>query len=283
MEERWKCGEDSAKSVFHKFMKNDIYEYKDGRNFPMKEKVSFMSPHLAFGEISVRYIYNYIQKNKPSNPSNSDRKNIEHYISELGWREFSYNLLYFFPHITHKNFKDNFDNFEWDKNSKYLTAWQKGQTGYPIVDAGMRELWHTGYIHNRVRMIVGSFLVKDLHINWTEGEQWFWDTLCDADIANNTASWQWVAGSGADAAPYFRIFNPILQGEKFDPDGEYVKKWVPELKDLDKQYIQKPFEAPPIFLQQAGVQLGKNYPRPIVDHKKERDVAMKKYEKVKAN
>lgn len=279
--DRWTCGEDAALDKFHKYVDERITRYKDGRNFPAKKLTSEMSPHLAHGEISVRYMYNYIQSKLTKDTSTSDKKNIEVYVSELGWREFSYNLLHHFPHITTKNFKENFNNFEWDKNHSHLEAWQKGQTGYPIVDAGMRELWKTGYMHNRVRMIVGSFLVKDLHIDWREGEKWFWDTLVDADIASNTASWQWVAGSGADASPYFRIFNPILQGEKFDPEGEYVKKWVPELKSVSVEYIHKPFLAPPLTLLEHGVELGKTYPHPIVNHKHERDVAMKKYEKIK--
>jgi len=174
-----------------------------------------------------------------------------------------------------------FDAFPWKRDDKALSAWQRGRTGYPIVDAGMRELWHTGVMHNRVRMVVASFLVKHLLIDWREGERWFWDTLVDADPGSNPANWQWVAGSGADAAPYFRVFNPILQGEKFDPDGGYVRRWVPELARLPDQLIHHPWSAPPLELAAAGVELGKDYPRPIIDHKVGRERALAAYAKVR--
>ena len=200
--------------------------------------------------------------------------NLDHFLSELGWREFSYYLLFHFPHLPDKNFQPRFDNFLWQKNENFLKAWRKGQTGYPIVDAGMRELWQTGQMHNRVRMIVGSFLVKNLLLDWRLGEKWFWDCLVDADLASNSASWQWVAGSGADAAPYFRIFNPILQGEKFDPEGEYTRKFVPELKNLPAKFLYKPWEAPTEILQNSGIKLGENYPHPIVKIDESRDLAL---------
>ena len=195
----------------------------------------------------------------------------------MGWREFSYYLLYHFPDLPKKNFQSKFDIFPWKKNKELLKLWQKGQTGYPIVDAGMRELWQTGYMHNRLRMVVGSFLVKNLLIDWREGEKWFWDCLVDADLASNSASWQWVAGSGADAAPYFRIFNPITQGLKFDPEGHYTKKYVPELSNMPSKYLFNPWEAPKEVLESAGVVLGKNYPEPIVDLKISRDIALEAF------
>ena len=203
------------------------------------------------------------------------------FLSEIGWREFSYNLLYHFPSLPDKNFQDKFDRFDWTGTDEAYQAWTQGRTGYPIVDAGMRELWHTGWMHNRVRMIVGSFLIKDLMIHWRRGEAWFWDTLVDADLASNAAGWQWVAGSGADAAPYFRIFNPVSQGEKFDPKGNYVRKWVPELKGLSNKAIHSPWTADRDVLSQAGVVLGRDYPRPIVDHAEARKRALAEFEKIK--
>jgi len=198
----------------------------------------------------------------------------------LAWREFSYSLLYNFPTLPRENFNKKFNGFSWQTNSSFLEAWQQGKTGYPIVDAGMRELLQTGYMHNRVRMIVGSFLVKNLLLHWHQGEDWFWDHLVDADLANNSASWQWVAGSGADAAPYFRVFNPITQGEKFDSNGEYTKRFVPELKKLPVKYLFKPWEAPQEVLKSAGVVLGKTYPHPMVDVSESRKRALDAYIKL---
>ena len=208
--------------------------------------------------------------------------NGKKFLSEIGWREFSRYLLVHFPKTLKESFNPKFDHFPWQSDATLLKAWQTGQTGYPIVDAGMRELWATGYMHNRVRMITASFLCKHCLTHWHEGMSWFWDTLVDADIANNTASWQWVAGSGADASPYFRIFNPILQGEKFDQDGAYIKKWVPELKQLDKKYINKPWEADESTLHNAGITLGYDYPLPIVDHKQARQLALDAYAALKS-
>jgi deoxyribodipyrimidine photo-lyase len=186
-------------------------------------------------------------------------------------------LLYHFQNLPHQNFQKKFDEFTWQTDGILLKKWQKGQTGYPIVDAGMRELWQTGYMHNRLRMIVGSFLVKNLLLHWHYGEKWFWDCLVDADLANNSASWQWVAGSGADAAPYFRIFNPVTQGEKFDPDGSYTKRFIPELRNMPVSYLFKPWEAPEPVLKEAGVILGQTYPRPIVDLVNSRKRALKAF------
>lgn len=198
----------------------------------------------------------------------------EKFLAEIGWREFSHHLLYHFPQLPDRNFREDFDAFPWQDDTGLLHAWQRGRTGYPLVDAGMRELWQTGWMHNRVRMVVASFLVKHLRLHWQHGEAWFWDTLVDADLANNAASWQWVAGSGADAAPYFRIFNPSLQGEKFDPDGAYVRRWLPELAALPAKYIHRPWQAPADILRQAGIDLGRSYPRPVVDHDRARHAAL---------
>ena len=207
--------------------------------------------------------------------------NTYHFLSELGWREFSYYLLYHFPYIVEKNLQSKFDKFEWHYNKKYLTSWQKGMTGYPIVDAGMRQLWEEGYMHNRVRMVVGSFLVKNLLLHWHLGEKWFWDCLVDADLASNSASWQWIAGCGADAAPFFRIFNPITQGEKFDCEGIYTKKYLPELSKIPNKYLFCPWQAPQNILEGAGICLGKDYPHPIIDLQTSRNLALDSYKKIK--
>ena len=229
LETYWDIGEKGAKKSFKNFINNGLSNYKKGRNFPSEKNVSRLSPHIHFGEISINRIWSEIEKQKPTN-------NTDHFKSELGWREFSYNLLYFNKDLSRKNYQEKFDFFPWEYDEKKFSAWKKGLTGYPIVDAGMRELWQTGYIHNRVRMIVGSFLVKNLLIDWRYGERWFWNCLVDADLANNSASWQWVAGSGADAAPYFRIFNPVIQGIKFDENGKYTKNFIPELKNIPNKF-----------------------------------------------
>ena len=267
----WKVGEQHAKKQLSTFLKNGIQDYKKGRNFPAKKNVSRLSPYLHFGEISPHQIWSAL-KNLPSNDS------TEHFKSELGWREFSHSLLYYSPTLAEDNLQAKFNHFPWSSNKKYLRAWQQGLTGYPIVDAGMRELWQTGYIHNRVRMIVGSFLVKNLLLHWRDGFTWFWDCLLDADHANNAASWQWVAGCGADAAPYFRIFNPVLQGQKFDPDGEYTKKYVPELDRMPTKYLFNPWEAPKEILDEAGITLGDSYPKPIVNSKQSREKALSAFQ-----
>ena len=266
----WTPGEDGAKARMDDFLSVGLNGYN----------VSRLSPHLKHGEISPRQVwYAALEAKEKYGWSSYD---LDHFHSELGWREFSYYLLYHFPQITWDNFQPKFDAFPWDEsNSDALLAWQKGQTGIPIVDAGMRQLYKTGWMHNRVRMIVGSLLVKNLLIHWHKGEEWFWDTLVDADLASNSASWQWVAGSGADAAPYFRIFNPLTQGEKFDPNGDYVREFVPELKGMPKEFIHKPWEAGPLILQSAGVKLGQDYPEPIVDLKASRARALEAFQVTK--
>lgn len=273
-EEKWNPGEIGAEQNLNSFLDSGLLNYKEGRNFPSQEFVSRLSPHLHFGEISPNEVW-YRAKTKEG--ISGIEKSLAHFHSELGWREFSYYLLYHFPDLPNKNFQEKFDIFPWQENEEFLALWQKGNTGYPIVDAGMRELWQTGYMHNRLRMIVGSFLVKNLLIDWRFGERWFWDCLVDADLASNSASWQWVAGSGADAAPYFRIFNPITQGLKFDPEGEYTKKYVPELRDLPNKYLFSPWEAPENILADAGIELGKNYPKPMVDLKLSRETALEAF------
>jgi len=272
----WKPGAKHAKEVLMGFNKAAVLVYSEERNRPDHPGVSHLSPYLHFGEISPRMIWHAaLQKHSFID--------VEPYLRQLGWREFAHHLLYHFPKTPNSPLRVDFKKFPWMKNSAALKAWQKGKTGYPIVDAGMRQLWTTGWMHNRVRMVVGSFLVKDLLINWIEGARWFWDTLLDADLANNTLGWQWVAGCGADAAPYFRIFNPITQGEKFDPEGEYVRQWVPELAALPNEWIQKPWEAPSEVLRAAGVTLGREYPHPIVDHKTARTKALEAFQEVRGS
>lgn len=274
--QKWQIGEDFAQEKVTEFVKNGLKDYKDGRNFPSKTNVSRLSPHLHWGEVSPNQVW---YKAIESDPQLS--RNTDHFLSELGWREFSNSLLYFFPNMPKKNLQPRFDNFDWIEDSKLLKAWQFGATGFPIVDAGMRELWDTGYMHNRVRMIVGSFLVKNLRIHWHNGAAWFWDCLVDADLANNSAGWQWIAGCGADAAPYFRVFNPILQGEKFDKEGHYTKTYVPELTNLPNKYLHAPWMAPELILEQADIKLGKTYPKPIIDLKLSRDRALAAFANLK--
>ena len=270
----WQVGEKNAYLKMTEFFKKGIDDYKEGRNFPFKKNVSRLSPHIHFGEISPKQLW---VKAK----SISSNKNTEHFVSEICWREFSYYLLYHFPNLPKDNLQKKFNNFPWKDNNYYFDSWKKGKTGYPIIDAGMRELYETGYMHNRVRMIVASFLVKNLLIHWHKGERWFWDCLFDADLANNSASWQWVAGSGADAAPYFRIFNPVTQGVKFDVDGQYTKQYVPELKDMPNKYLFSPWEAPDDVLNKANVVLGGNYPKPIIDIKESREKALYSFSLIK--
>ena len=262
----WKPGEAGAKHNLQNFLASSLHGYGENRNRPDKRSTSRLSPHLRFGEISPRQIFHATRHAIATGAAKANDRDVEKFLAEVGWREFSYHLLYAFPQLASSNFQSRFDAFPWRDDPKALQAWQKGQTGYPIVDAGMRELWRTGWMHNRVRMVVGSFLVKHLLIDWRLGEHWFWDTLLDADPANNAASWQWIAGSGADAAPYYRIFAPILQGEKFDPNGDYVRRYVPELANLPNAFLHKPWEAPHPILDQAGIRLGVDYPHPVIAH-----------------
>ena len=260
----WKIDEEGAMYIFKDFIDTKINDYKLERDFPALNKNSKLSPYIRFGLISINRMWYELDKLIPN-------KSIDHFKSELGWREFSYYLLYHFPHLQYENMQAKFNNFEWENSNKHFEAWKKGCTGYPIVDAGMRELWQTGFIHNRTRMVVASFLVKNLLIDWRLGEKWFWDCLVDADYASNVASWQWVAGTGADAAPYFRIFNPILQGKKFDTDGKYIRHYVPELNSLPEKYLNEPWE----------IDHKLSYPKPIIDYSYSRQRALEKYERIK--
>jgi len=275
--EHWIVGEEEAKKKLSYFIKNNLFGYKVGRDYPNLEHTSKLATNLHFGEISPRQIWNAIC----AKPSTMEIEDAQHFLSEMTWREFSTYLLYHFPGLYKDNFIKKFDDFPWENQVSLLQAWQRGNTGYPFVDAGMRELWQTGYMHNRVRMVVASFLVKNLMIHWHHGRDWFWNCLADADLANNSASWQWIAGSGADSAPYFRIFNPITQGKKFDPEGLYTKKYVPELKNLPNKYLFEPWVAPKKILNEAGVILGKTYPEPIIDLKTSRETALKAYRLLK--
>lgn len=276
----WTPGEDGAAARLRDFIRTGLADYADERDRPDRDVTSRLSPHLHFGEISPAQAWHAVRRAQLAAGGKLD-KTAEKFLKEVLWREFSYHLLHHWPTLPAEPFRPEFRGFPWREDPAGLRAWQRGKTGYPIVDAGMRELWATGIMHNRVRMITASFLVKDLLIPWQEGERWFWDTLVDADIGNNAASWQWVAGCGADAAPYFRIFNPVLQGMKFDPQGAYVRKWVPELARLPDEFIHRPWEAPRLVLAAADVELGRNYPNPIVDHGKARDAALAAFQELK--
>lgn len=277
----WEMSCQGAKKSIRKFIKNQVHSYSERRNFPANNGVSRISPYLHFGQISARSIWHMIYSYEQRQGRITPDKAVVTYLKQLVWREFASHLLYHFPYTTDQPLYEKYKKFPWHRNRKFLTAWQQGQSGYPIVDAGMRELWHTGWMHNRVRMIVASFLTKDLLIHWHQGAEWFWDTLVDADLANNTLGWQWVAGCGADAAPYYRIFNPVTQGERFDPEGEYVRRWLPELSGLDNKYIHKPWEATNSILSGANIRLGKSYPYPIVNHAEARKQALSYYQKIR--
>ena len=255
--------------------------YAEARNRPDIIGTSRLSPHLHFGEISPRQVWHALRQKAIRAGWPLAQWRSSQFLTELGWREFSHHLLWHFPHTAQEPLRPAFKSFPWRQNSVWLKAWQQGRTGYPLVDAGMRELWATGWMHNRVRMVVASFLVKDLLLPWQEGARWFWDTLVDADLAQNTLGWQWTAGCGADAAPFFRIFNPIGQGEKFDPQGAYVRRWVPELAELPTEWIHRPHEAPAEVLRKAHVTLGHSYPQPIVSHPIAREVALEAYAKMR--
>ncbi len=270
--EIWTPGEAGARAKLEEFVESGLDDYKSGRDFPAKDLTSRLSPHLTHGEITPGQAWH-----ATTGLPGTDPTQIMHFRRELAWRDFSYGLLVEFPDLGSRNWNASFNRFEWSFDEDLFRAWTKGQTGYPIVDAGMRQLWQEGYMHNRVRMITASFLIKDLMIDWRKGQEWFANTLVDADPANNAAGWQWVAGSGADASPFFRIFNPVLQGEKFDPDGDYVRRYIPELTKLERRYIHRPFQAPEDVLAQAGVALGATYPKPIVNHSEARDRALAAY------
>jgi deoxyribodipyrimidine photo-lyase len=270
MEDDWDISEDGAWTRMNNFFEEGLAHYKDGRNIPSKPYTSRLSPYLRWGMISPRSIWH--ETNMYAAAHDIADKDRDHFLSEVGWREFSFHLLYYNPEMKSDALQPRFKDFPWRESDKDMKAWQKGQTGYPMIDAGMRELWQTGWMHNRIRMIVGSLLVKHLLLPWQDGEAWFWDTLVDACPANNTAGWQWIGGCGADAAPYFRIFNPITQGDKFDA-YDYVRKYIPELDKVDDKYLFSPWEAP---VPPA------NYPSPIVEHKQGRERALSAFESTKS-
>ena len=272
----WSPGEKYAIQNLSNFKNKVIENYENGRDRPDKNYTSKLSPHLHFGEISPERIYLEIKK-KNLNNLESKKK----FLAEIGWREFSYNLLFHYPDIRKNPIQKKFKKFQWKNNSKYLKAWQEGNTGYPIVDAGMRQLYQTGWMHNRVRMIVGSFLCKNLLTHWREGEKWFFDKLVDADLASNSAGWQWIAGCGADAAPYFRIFNPITQSLKFDTNGEYVKKYIPEIKNIPSNKVHAPWEMNKEEQIKYKCLIGKDYPGPIINLSESRTIALSAFSKLK--
>ena len=277
----WTPGEAGANARLNTFFESAMKDYAEARNRPDLPGTSRLSPHLHFGEITPALCW-YRASQAAAHSPGSD-KGHETFLKEIVWREFAHTLLFYWPNLPEAPFRPAFSSFPWSENAEHLNAWQRGQTGYPIVDAGMRELWTTGYMHNRVRMITASFLIKDLLVPWQRGEEWFWDTLVDADLANNAAGWQWVAGCGADAAPYFRIFNPVTQGEKFDPNGDYVRAWIPEISKLPTEHIHAPWDAPADELARAGVVLGKTYPQPIIDHAAARARALAAFARVKSS
>lgn len=277
----WQPGEVGATANLNRFLAEAFDDYSEQRNRLDLVGTSRLSPHLHFGEISPRQIWHGLARMASRRGLPVEKWRSSQFMAELGWREFSHHLLFHFPRTPTEPLRSNFKKFPWHKNTAWLKAWQRARTGYPIVDAGMRELWATGWMHNRVRMIVASFLVKDLLISWRDGARWFWDTLVDADLASNTLGWQWTAGCGADAAPYFRVFNPASQGEKFDPHGDYVRRWCPELAKLPAKWIHRPDQAPVKELRVAGIKLGRTYPDPIVSHAIAREVALEAFSKIR--
>lgn len=276
----WHIGEIAAQKQLKKFTDDILSSYNIKRDRPDHDGTSRLSPYLHFGQISPQHIWHTIHKAALS--TSISNASIERYLLEILWREFSWHLLSHFPDLTHKPLLDSFINFPWRRDETGVNAWKTGQTGYPLVDAGMRQLWQTGWMHNRVRMITASFLVKHLLIDWRVGASWFWDTLVDADLGNNTGGWQWVAGCGADSAPYYRIFNPVIQGNKFDPDGTYVRRYVPELAKLNTRWIHEPWKAPLNELEKANIVLGKTYPIPIIAHDKARERALLAFSHLKS-
>lgn len=281
----WTPGEAGARQRLKAFFAHSVENYERARDHPADVGVSRLSPHLHFGEIGPRQIWAAAKRRSAGSGVFPENKGTAKFLGEIGWREFAYHLLFHFPRTPEQPLRAEFAAFPWarDPGGRKLRAWQRGQTGYPIVDAGMRQLWTTGWMHNRVRMIVASFLVKHLRLPWNAGAAWFWDTLVDADLANNTLGWQWSAGCGADAAPYFRIFAPVLQGEKFDADGRYVRRWVPEVACLPDAYLHRPWEAPADVSAQAGFKIGRDYPAPVVDHATARAEALAALQQLRRN
>ena len=276
----WRPGEDAALERLESFLVERLSRYPGGRNRPDLADTSRLSPHLHFGEIGPRQCLAAVRAALPDQPA--DKKAAEEFLREIGWREFAHHLLHHYPHTPEQPLDARFERFPWKPDPGLLRAWQRGRTGIPMVDAGMRELWETGWMHNRVRMVVASFLTKNLLQGWLDGARWFWDTLVDADLASNTLGWQWTAGCGADAAPYFRIFNPVLQAERHDPARDYIRRWIPELARLPDSHVHRPWEAPPAMLTEAGVALGRDYPEPVADLGASRRAALAAYALIKA-
>lgn len=267
--EHWEPTEAGALKRLDLFLSGAVENYATDRDRPDHDGTSCLSPYLHWGQIGPRQVMSALAQKQ-----DLGAEGAQVYAKEIYWREFAYNVLYHFPKTPDAPLHEKYADFPWQPDAQALKRWQRGQTGYPIVDAGMRQLYATGWMHNRVRMVVSSLLVKHLLQDWREGASWFWDTLVDADLASNTLGWQWSAGCGADAAPYFRVFNPITQGKKFDADGDYVRKWVPEIAKLPNKFIHEPWEAPAGILEYSGVELGKDYPKPIIDHKEGRARAL---------
>ncbi len=272
----WEPSERAAMNRLSRFLREDVEHYGTNRNVPGAEGTSRLSPYLHWGLIGPRQVWACVEEE-----NQAGTKGGRIFLSEIGWREFAYHVLFHFPGTPTHPLREKYEEFPWEHDAEVIRRWKKGRTGFPIVDAGMRQLYEEGWMHNRARMIVGSLLVKHLLHSWEEGARWFWDCLVDADLASNTLGWQWSGGCGADAAPYFRVFNPMTQGEKFDPEGDYVRRYVPELRHLPAKFIHQPWEADEKVLDEAGVKLGENYPRPIIDHKEGRERALAAFEKVK--
>jgi len=280
----WEPGEAAGLRRLRQFAGRAMADYADVRDRPGQDGTSRLSPYLHFGEVSPRQVWAAVQAQAKDTGVFPPGRGAQVFLNEIGWREFAHHLLFHFPHTPTQPLRPDYAAFPWapDPGGRLLRAWQRGRTGYPIVDAGMRQLWAHGWMHNRVRMIAASFLIKHLLQPWNRGAEWFWDTLVDADLASNTLGWQWTAGSGADAAPFFRIFAPVRQGEKFDPEGAYVRRWVPELARLPAAYLHAPWSAPAAVLAEAGVRLGRDYPAPLVDHDAARARALAAFQQLRA-
>ncbi len=275
IKQAWTPGETSAQSLLQSFIAHKLDQYGPERNYPARDVLSRLSPYLHYGELSPNQIWQAVdQANGGDSHSQTSR---ETFISEVCWRDFAYNLLYHFPQTSTESYNARLERLDWQSDERLVKKWQQGQTGIPIIDAGMRQLWQTGYMHNRVRLLTASFLIKNLLTDWRVGAAWFLDCLVDADLAVNTLNWQWVAGSGLDAAPFFRVFNPVLQSKKYDPKGDYIKTYVPELKSLPARYIHAPWLAPEAELRKANLQLGQDYPQPCVDLQASAQAALAAY------